>query len=283
VCPVIAQLFQCRFHWLVASVILGAVAFGSSSGAALAECRGDDGGSSLVAEIRGGDTLILEDGRSVRLFGALLPRRGAGQDPGLQAREAVEKQIAELTMGQVVQLQLDTVRRDRYGRVMAQIFVTRGEERIWLQEKLIAAGLARVISSRDNRRCIPELLAAEKHARDNRQGYWATGLFSVKPAASEEVLAGLAQSFEIVEGRIENVAEVRGRIYLNFGKNWRRDFTATLSGDALKLFPGEAEALNKLKGQLVRVRGWLENVNGPSIIITHPEQLEQLTSGTAAR
>jgi hypothetical protein len=33
----------------------------------------------------------------------------------------------------------------------------------------------------------------------------------------------------------------------------------------------------------VRVRGWLENVNGPSIIITHPEQLEQLTSGTASR
>jgi micrococcal nuclease len=254
-----------------------------SNGALYAQCQGDDGGASLVTEIRGGDTLILEDGRSVRLFGALLPRRGGDIETASQARDAAEKQIAELALGKVVQLQLGAARRDRYGRIMAQVFVGQGEERIWLQEKLIANGLVRVMSSKENRLCILGLLAAEKAARDGRLGNWASGLFSVKPAASEDLLAGLAQSFEIIEGRVENVAEVKGRVYLNFGRNWRRDFTATMSGDAVKLFPGEAGALSKLKGQLVRVRGWLENMNGPSISITHPEQLELLSSEAASQ
>jgi micrococcal nuclease len=264
----------------VSALVLSAVL--SPDGAA-AECQGEDGGSSMVAEIRGGDTLILEDGRAVRLFGALLPIRGAGSDSTSKIREDAEKQITDLVMGEVVQLQVDAARRDRYGRVIAQVFVTNGEQRIWLQERLVASGLARVISSRDNRHCIAELLAAEKTARESSQGAWRTGLFSVKSAASEDILTGLAQNYEIVEGKVENIAEVKGRVYLNFGRNWRRDFTAVISGDALKLFPGEVEALGKLRGQQVRVRGWLENVNGPSIIITHPEQLEQLTSGTAAQ
>jgi hypothetical protein len=102
-------------------------------------------------------------------------------------------------------------------------------------------------------------------------------------ASSEDVLAGLAQSYEVVEGRIETVAEVRGRTYLNFGRNWRRDFTVTVAGDAAKLFNGQNEGLAGLKGRLVRVRGWIENVNGPSINLTHPEQLEILESDTAAR
>jgi endonuclease YncB( thermonuclease family) len=272
-----------RLRRLAAAALVAPLPLLSAPGTALAECRGEDGGSSLVVEIRGGDTLILQDGRAVRLFGTLLPRRGRDGELGEQARDAAERQISELAAGQVVHLELDAMRRDRYGRVIAQVFVTQGEQRVWLQEKLVAGGLARVLSSKDNRRCIGELLAAEKTARDTRQGHWATGVFSVKPAASEDVLAALAQSFEIVEGRVENVAEVKGRIYLNFGRNWRRDFTATIPVDAVRLFPGETEGLGKLKGQVVRVRGWIENVNGPSVLVTHPEQLETLTSGTASR
>src|SRR5687767_165502 len=61
---------------------------------AQAECTGEDGGSSVVSEIRGGDTLIMGDGRSLRLAGALIPRRGAAEDSGPGAREEAEKTIA---------------------------------------------------------------------------------------------------------------------------------------------------------------------------------------------
>jgi micrococcal nuclease len=278
-----ACFFRSPRSLLRASALLLSGAIFPGAAAALPDCGGEDGGSSLVSEIRGGDTLILQDGRSVRLSGALLPRKMGDSDMASKAREEAEKLIAELVAGQVVQLRLDAPQRDRYGRVMAQIFVAKGEDRVWVQEKLIAGGFARTISSKDNRACTPALLAAEKVARDTGQGHWRTGLFAVRPAASEDVLAGLAQSYEIVEGQVENVAEVRGRIYLNFGRNWRRDFTATISADALKLFTAEPGSLAALKGKTVRVRGWLENMNGPSVNVTHPEQIEQLTSGTAAR
>jgi hypothetical protein len=37
-----------------------------------------------------------------------------------------------------------------------------------------------------------------------------------------------------------------------------------------------------LKGKRVRVRGWLKNFNGPSITVTHPEQIEILEQKSAA-
>jgi micrococcal nuclease len=264
---------------LFLAVFAGPAALGVLSGAN-AECVGDDGGTSLLAEIRGGDTLILQDGRSVRLAGVLLPRRTGEGTIASHSREAAEKALAELVAGEMVELRLDARRRDRYGRVLAQLFVTKDGKRVWVQEQLVSAGLARVMSSRENRICVPDLLSAERTARETGQGSWRTGLFSIKQAASEDILSGLAQSYEIIEGRVENVAEVRGRIYVNFGKNWRRDFTVNVSSDAAKLF-AEQSAVTGLRGRLVRVRGWIENVNGPSISLTHPEQLEILENGTA--
>jgi endonuclease YncB( thermonuclease family) len=271
-----------RWRMLAFAVLLVPMS-GTGGSPARAECAGEDGGRSLVSEIRGGDTLILQDGRSIRLAGVLIPRRGGNSSVALQAREAAEKAISDLLLGQSAELRLNSGARDRYGRLLAQLYVVKDGQRIWVQEQLITAGHARVISSRDNRQCVPELLVQEKAARDKAQGQWGTGLFSIMRASSEDALAGLAQSYEIVEGRIETVAEVRGRTYLNFGKNWRRDFTATVAGDAAKLFDGQNERLAGLKGRMVRVRGWIENVNGPSINLTHPEQLEILESDTAAR
>ena len=277
----IIQLTHLRLPHLTLTAPAAALLLGCLAVPAKAECKGDDGGSSLVAEIRGGDTLILQDGRSVRLAGILLPRRAGAGDVATQAREAAEKAIADLVTGQTVELRLDARRRDRYGRLLAQLFVAKDGQRLWLQEQLVAAGLVRVMSSRENRICVPELLSSERTARETGQGQWRTGLFSIKQAASEDILSGLAQSYEIVEGRVENVAEIRGRIYLNFGKNWRRDFTVTIPNDATRLFPDQAD-LHALRGRLVRVHGWIENVNGPSINLTHPEQLEILESGATA-
>ena len=151
-----------------------------------------------------------------------------------------------------------------------------------MQERLIASGVAEVMSSKDNRRCIPELLSVENTARESRQGQWGTGLFSIQPASAEDTLANLAQSYAIVEGRVENVAEAGNRIYLNFGKNWRRDFTIAVPKEAAALFEGHRETLMGLEGRSVRVRGWIESLNGPSISLSHPEQLEILTGAVTS-
>jgi endonuclease YncB( thermonuclease family) len=247
-----------------------------------AACQGEDGGRGVVTDITGGETLILEDGRAIRLIGILGPRR-AKQGPASEARLLMEEALAKLTLGKQVSLQLGERKRDRYGRLLAQVILeTAGSEPMWVQAKLVTDGLARVISFQDNRLCVDKLLALEDVSRRKQHGFWKTGFFAVRPAMAEDLLSRLAQSYEIVEGRVAKVEAIKGRTYLNFGRNWRHDFTAFIPGKTMKLFMPSASSpppkfeLAELAGKQVRVRGWLKNYNGPSITISHPEQIELL-------
>ena len=85
--------------------------------------------------------------------------------------------------------------------------------------------------------------------------------------------------FELVEGRVLDVATVRNRTYVNFGDDWRSDFTLNLASSARKLFEREGFDLEGLEGRRVRARGWIKFYNGPMIDITHPEQIEILEPG----
>lgn len=73
-----------------------------------------------------------------------------------------------------------------------------------------------------------------------------------------------------------NAAKVRGRIYLNFGQNWRQDFTITVAPRDRRLFDKAGFNHTDMPGRRVRVWGWLKYFNGPSIEATHPEQIEIL-------
>ena len=68
----------------------------------------------------------------------------------------------------------------------------------------------------------------------------------------------------------------RGRGYLNFGADWKTDFTISLAPDAVRLFRKSGIDIAALEGQRIRIRGWLGVRNGPVIEATHPEQLERL-------
>ena len=75
---------------------------------------------------------------------------------------------------------------------------------------------------------------------------------------------------------MNKVAVTRSRLYLNFGPDWRSDFTA---GAAMrsKAFPQAVIAkLQALEGQRVRLRGWIERRNGPYVELFHPSQIEPL-------
>ena len=82
--------------------------------------------------------------------------------------------------------------------------------------------------------------------------------------------------FELVEGRVIDVAVVRKRVYLNFGADWRSDFTVTIAPRTRRLFEAEGIDPNAYEGRMLRVRGWVKSYNGPLIEATHPEQIEVL-------
>ena len=95
--------------------------------------------------------------------------------------------------------------------------------------------------------------------------------FKVRAVAETEALI---DTFQIVEGEVVDAAVVRGRAYLNFGADWREDFTVTVAPKDRRAFENAGLDLESLAGRIVRVRGWLDSYNGPQIVLTHPEQLE---------
>jgi hypothetical protein len=75
---------------------------------------------------------------------------------------------------------------------------------------------------------------------------------------------------------VRSAAVVRGRGYLNFGDDWREDFTISIAPRDRRLFEDGGHPIEDYEGRLVRVRGWIKSFNGPMIEATHPEQIEIL-------
>lgn len=113
------------------------------------------------------------------------------------------------------------------------------------------------------------LLAAEQDAEQAKRGVWAEPAYAVLSPEQAERHRG---EFRLVEGIVQHVAEVRGRYYLNFGEDWKTDFTLLIERGDAKRF--DAAWLQALEGKTVRARGWLFRMNGPAMELTHPEQLE---------
>ena len=79
-------------------------------------------------------------------------------------------------------------------------------------------------------------------------------------------MLGYRTTFQIVEGRIARVAFVRGVIHLNFDRNWRQAFSASLRNadrGLLGVFAGDPKAL---EGRTVRVRGWIDQHRAAPVI-----------------
>ena len=92
-------------------------------------------------------------------------------------------------------------------------------------------------------------------------------------------LSRLAGSFQLIEGRVTDAVRIKGQVYLNFGQDWRSDFTITLKAKVARQFAKAGVDPLSLKGRMVRVRvrGWLKKYNGPMIEASHPEQIEVIT------
>lgn len=219
-----------------------------------------------------GDTLMLADGREVRLVGIQAPKLPLGRE-GFEAwplAEEAKAYLEQLTLGRHLDLGFGGRRGDRHGRVLAHLFDSEGQ---WIQGALLRAGLARVYSFADNRAAIAEMLALERAARQARRGIWAEPFYAIR---SPEEAARWLGGFELVEGRVFAVGHGGGRTYLNFAEDWREDFTISLDRQAAGLFDERGIDLEAFEGKRLRVRGWLKSYNGPMIEVTHPEQIEVL-------
>ena len=229
-------------------------------------------GEARVSETVDGDTVVLADGRQVRLVGTQAPKLALGRPDFTDWPLAGESKagLAALAEGRTVRLAFGGLRRDRHGRTLAHL---EREDGLWLQGAMLAAGLSRVYSFPDNRAAVAAMLALETAARRAGAGIWSHPFYAIRTPREAADHIG---SFELVEGRVLHAAQARAGTYLNFGRNWKSDFTIFLRRDDRRNFDADGADLLTLEGARVRVRGWLVERDGPMIEIDHPEQIEVL-------
>jgi micrococcal nuclease len=257
---------------LAVIAVLGSLSLGVGA------CEGlKPGPKGKVASVTDGDTVILDSGLVIRLIGTQAPKLPLGREgfPTWPKAEEAKKQLETMVLGKSVEIRYGGEQRDRYDRVLGQMFVTETPE-TWVQGKMIADGFARVYSFPDNRACLAELMAAETKARAMKLGIWTDPYYTVRRADRPEAITERAGQYELVEGRVLLAEKSGGRVFLNFGRHWKEDFTAVIDGGALGLFAGSGLDPLVLEGALVRIRGWVDDRDGPRIEVTHPEQIEVL-------
>ncbi|MDP1732304.1 MAG: thermonuclease family protein [Devosia sp.] len=232
-----------------------------------------------MQQVTDGDTIVLDSGLVVRLIGMQAPKLPLGRDgfePWPMAEDA-RFALEALVLGKGVHLAYGGEQSDRHGRALGHLYLADAPA-IWVQEAIVGQGLARVYPFPDNRACLLELMAAEGKARAMKLGIWSDPFYTVRRADQPEVLAGRSGHYELVEGRVLKSGKAGGRVFLNFGRYWKEDFTVVIDARALRLFGDSGLDPLVLEGALVRVRGWVDDRDGPRIEVTHPEQIEVLAT-----
>ena len=118
-----------------------------------------------------GDTILLENGMKVRYLGIDAPEMGydTGGPPEFMAPEARALNLL-LVGNKRVRLEFDEVREDRYGRVLAYVFLEHGE---MVNASLVRKGLAYVSARRPNVKYFSYLLQQQRLAMQEGIGLWS--------------------------------------------------------------------------------------------------------------
>ena len=267
------KIWPQKFFVLTSAVVL---AF-SSLGLRMSDLTAGETGQ--LRSVSDGDTLYLDSGLKVRLAAIQAPKLPLGREGfkawplGEESKAALEK----LTKGKTLQLFYGGERRDRYDRALAQVYSLDGEgaKNIWLQEEMVRLGMARVYTWPDTFQDSEKLYAAEVKARDAKRGIWGQDYYSIR-SPEPNALAQDIDSYQIVQGIVTSTADVRGQVYLNFGADYKTDFTIAIAKRDRKRFKKANLDPLSLEGATVRIRGWIELSNGPMIWLDHPERLEVL-------
>jgi hypothetical protein len=232
--------------------------------AVAAGCFFEPQGEGRVAAVIDPRSFRLEDGREVVL---------AGIEPSLSEQTKNISALSAIVAGREVTLSGPDDTPDRYGRQPAFVFV--GASQPPVQAQLLAQGAALVSGSVTDRDCAALLAAAEATGRDGKQGIWADPAAIKNTESPGDILAGIGR-FTVIEGKVLSVRQTGATTYLNFGRNWTRDFAVTISRRMLPAFEAAGIVLKSLENKRIRVRGWVESRTGPRIEALHVGQIEVL-------
>lgn len=215
-----------------------------------------------VARVYDGDTIILEDKKRVRLLGVNTPeiesRHRAEEPGGVAAKKWLQAQLQE----NKVYLEYDQVRRDKYKRLLAHVFLPDGKH---LNLALLENGLAVISIIPPNGRYSDKLVQAQQHAEKLKLGIWGMTEYQARPISQ---IANHTKGWQRFTGT--PVAIKKSKKYTRLLFNDKVDIR--VANNNLNLFPELATYV----GKSLEVRGWVaRNKDYYTMLINHPSSLIQ--------
>lgn len=121
-------------------------------------------GKYKVTRVLDGDTIEIETGERVRYMGINAPENN--ERWGMTAKEFNEKMVS----GKEVQIELDRLKIDNYGRVLAYVWV----DKKMVNEELLKEGLAKVLIVKGEAKLkyIDRLNIAQTWGEEHHNGIW---------------------------------------------------------------------------------------------------------------
>ena len=210
-----------------------------------------------VQKVYDGDTILLSDGRKIRLLGINTPEiehsKQAEQAGGVAAREWLTQQL----LGTKIRLEFDQEKRDKYKRHLAHVFNKQG---VHINRELVRLGFASTNIFPPNIKYVAELLMAEQTAEAKHLGIWQYPEYT--PKLTSELDNKNRQGWQRIVGYVMQIKNTTKSSYLKLTDN----FDVRIKKEHIKYF----DALGLLKGKKIEVRGWVHKYkNGFSMLVRH--------------
>ncbi|MBQ0725426.1 MAG: thermonuclease family protein [Cycloclasticus sp.] len=214
-----------------------------------------------VIKVIDGDTVVLNDGRTVRLLSINTPEmagKGRLAEPG--ARLAKRK-LTNVLLNQRVYLEYDVEKKDKYGRTLAFVFLLNG---VHVNALMLQEGLAVLSLHPPNLKHMSSLIRAQINAETAGIGLW--GMADYQPIAVSTLGTKAKGHWRRISGTIQRI-----ELFKSGAKLWLAPSTYIwLYRSNIKYFP----AIEHYQGKNIEVRTWVKKrQNVWSLPVRHPSQL----------
>ena len=166
----------------VAALVIASVIYLGYKCLPFTKCLEAKDGFCYVERVVDGDTLKLSDGRRVRLIGVDTPelhyskkliRDARSSNRDIKTIQAMGQAASDFTkslcVGKKVRLETDVEKYDKYGRVLAYVYLEDGS---FLNAKILEEGYGQVMTIPPNVSRAEYFLKLQREAREKEKGFW---------------------------------------------------------------------------------------------------------------
>jgi endonuclease YncB( thermonuclease family) len=211
-----------------------------------------------VKTVYDGDTVVLENGRKIRLLSINTPEVQHKDKMADAGGEDAKTWLNNKLQHTRIRLEFDFEKTDKYGRTLAHLF---SEKKEHINLSLVKAGLATISIYPPNLLYVNELLAAENKAEQDKLGIWQRPEYAA--ITVNNLTEAGHQGWTRLIGKVVTIRNTPKSIYLVFSSR----LEARIERKWQSLFPD----VNEYLGKNVEVRGWLnKSRNHFSLLVRHP-------------